>query len=596
MRLNPVHALSIATLSGLAIAGCNLALGLGGYDFTHGGGGAGGSSSSTSSSGSSSTTTSNSTGTGGTGTGGTGGHGGHGGAGGGPGTPVWAFATGTADGDDVVNAMALAANGHIYLTGRAGTVSGFNCPAPTGDAGTQSSMGGYLVELDTTGKCVQGLFFGAGAEGTGLALDVTGNLYLSGNFTNSLLWSTSQPTANNGFLVALKPDFSKIWFHQLSPDGANVVYATGVVVNATSVYVTGYMSGKVTGDGFTSATSTGGMDGYIVSCPRNGNDCSSAVPVFKGSAGKDQLALAIALRDADGEVAVIGSTDGNPGFNGTPQSGASADVNVMLGAMDASYSFNVTSAYGDTGVQIGRRLAFSRNGTVDAGVSDARLYFAGTYSPAIKLGNDTLPSEANSVDVFVARLAVSDCGSTTSCAPLNTSHFGSLGDETVNGLAVDAQDDVVVVGALRGPVTFGTDAPYASGDDIYVAKMSSTLAPTWIKGFGSSDDQAADAVVIDDPRPLRGQAQPLSQRVNPDSTVRRSNNPNSSSGARSPPPRTRSASTANRSLRRRPHSLRSPTRPDSPPCRRRRRLPTCSGTRGSRRCAARAVCPSTKRG
>lgn len=76
MRLYRGYALGLATLGGVAIAGCNLALGLGGYDFTQG---AGGATSSSSGGGSTSSTSTSSNGGGGATSSSTGGSGGTGG-------------------------------------------------------------------------------------------------------------------------------------------------------------------------------------------------------------------------------------------------------------------------------------------------------------------------------------------------------------------------------------------------------------------------------------------------------------------------------------------------------------------------------------
>lgn len=74
-------------------------------------------------------------------------------------------------------------------------------------------------------------------------------------------------------------------------------------------------------------------------------------------------------------------------------------------------------------------------------------------------------------------------------------HFGTAGDDLANAVAVDADDNIHMVGATNGTLSGGTPA---GNFDAYVAKFAPDGANTWVTQFGSYASDDADGIVIAD--------------------------------------------------------------------------------------------------
>lgn len=128
------------------------------------------------------------------------------------GDPAWAHTFGS---DDLApidhgTGLALTASGDVLVTGQvAGSVDfggGLLDPTPF--------MGGYnafVVALDAAGAHVWSTAFGTRAQDgstESIAVDATGNVYLTGPYTDSLTWSGTTVEAGgweDGFVVRIKP-------------------------------------------------------------------------------------------------------------------------------------------------------------------------------------------------------------------------------------------------------------------------------------------------------------------------------------------------------------------------------------------------------
>ena len=77
-------------------------------------------------------------------------------------------------------------------------------------------------------------------------------------------------------------------------------------------------------------------------------------------------------------------------------------------------------------------------------------------------------------------------------------HYGLTGVNSAFGVAVDSNNNIVVVGQLGGTVDFGGGVlTSAGGGDVFVAKLSSSGAWVWSVRYGSTGDDLADAVAVD---------------------------------------------------------------------------------------------------
>jgi uncharacterized protein (AIM24 family) len=77
--------------------------------------------------------------------------------------------------------------------------------------------------------------------------------------------------------------------------------------------------------------------------------------------------------------------------------------------------------------------------------------------------------------------------------------FGGTGqDETVDGVAVDGSGNVVVTGRFQGSVNFGgAGLTSAGGQDVFLAKYSSSGTHLWSKRFGGTLGDRGNSVAVD---------------------------------------------------------------------------------------------------
>jgi hypothetical protein len=113
-------------------------------------------------------------------------------------------------------------------------------------------------------------------------------------------------------------------------------------------------------------------------------------------------------------------------------------------------------------------------------------YFYGT----VNFGGGPLTSAGNE-DIFVAKY---DSTGTFQWAQ----RFGSLTTDEATGVAIDSNDNIVVVGLFGGTVNFGgVSLTSAGNEDIFVAKYGSSGTLLWAKGFGGTAGESCNGVALD---------------------------------------------------------------------------------------------------
>ena len=504
MRTLRVHGLALAALGGFGLGACNFVLGL--ADGPPGTGGGVGTGVSSSSSGSGASTTASSGG----------GDGGmepdaDAGVDAGPtGRGLWAQSY---DGS-TVSAIAAGPNGTLYLTGGGATgPSSFGCNADAG-SGTGS---GYLVQLDASGNCLWGFFFGGSAQGTGVAVDSAGDVVLTAQFSGSSVnlipnatpaWPP-EPVAFigqvNSFVALYGPTHTLTRAYLLGDfGGAGDHLATAVAINdALTVAVAasytssiGVIEPPLSPGPYSVETSADGTDSVVLRFDMTGD---LGAPLWvTGKMATPQVASAVAL-DSSGNVAVAGTTTGPTVF----------DTLMPVPAPMMTPSIFLASWAGDGGVPFSAVLGGDLDNDGGAAPQDHRstvfdgagnMLVGATFTGSI---TGVASPAAAGQSVFLGRY-------TNVGAPLLASlRFGSdtAGeDATLAGVATDVMGtgSVTFAGGFQGSPFFHI----SNGPSIttpvgaaaaYVAKVDSTLGTVlWLEKYGGGGGhQVVDAVAVD---------------------------------------------------------------------------------------------------
>src|SRR6185437_4154455 len=152
------------------------------------------------------------------------------------------------------------ASGNVYVLGNA-----------TGNFGNQVNQGqqdAYLTKYDSAGNVLWTRMLGSAgtANATGLALDPTGGVVITGSTTADLTTSSVADGNTDTFVARYVSLGNQTWLKQLQTLNSN--QAAAVSVDASGNV---YIGGQVTGVIGSGQTQDGGTDAYVAKLDHKGN-------------------------------------------------------------------------------------------------------------------------------------------------------------------------------------------------------------------------------------------------------------------------------------------------------------------------------------
>ena len=409
---------------------------------------------------------------------------------------------------------------------------------------------------DTAGSCASGQLEWAGGFGApvdtamdgggstapgAVATDAAGNRYVVGSFNGQIDFGggmLASAGSNDIYVVSLTPSGTHRWSHRFGNVGHDV--ASGVTVAPSgAVFVVGIAHGD---PGFGAGWPKDAHgSGFILQLDSSGTHVGSKV-----ISATERSRLSGVAVSGTGDVFVAGGFWGALEEAGTHQSaGDLYEEDGFVLQLDASLNSMWAWRFGSDGKDYARGLALSGTGslavvgfvstpltTSATGDSELDGYVAmfvdgpsasptwkRTYSPGtgskdkvqgaaflpsgdlvitgffggtVDLGEKSLTS-AGAQDVLLARLKG------TTGLPQWAHRFGSASSNDVSqGVAVDANSNIVIGGRFNNTVDFGGAPLHAQTGDMFVAKFSDAGDHIWSHGFGSSGTDAVTAVAADD--------------------------------------------------------------------------------------------------
>ena len=216
----------------------------------------------------------------------------------------------------------------------------------------------------------------------------------------------------------------------------------------------------------------------------NENCGGTAVHAKKFGGASDQSGKAVAMSAS--RIAITGAFAGTIDLGGgSLVSAGSTDGYVAM--FDRQGDHLWSKSFGDAQAQSAQAVALDAAGNV---------FVAGEVSGTADFGCGAVVSAGQS-DVFVAKLSP-----TGQC--LWSKRFGDAGVQSLGGVAVDADGNVVLCGSLAGTVDFGTGALTSAGSfDAFVAKFGPAGATLWAKRYGDASMQHARKVAMDESGNIR---------------------------------------------------------------------------------------------
>jgi hypothetical protein len=178
---------------------------------------------------------------------------------------------------------------------------------------TKFNAAGAITWKRMIGSSAQGAFKTSGFNlqdvPAGVVTDPSGNIYVSG--TVGGVWVDGSNSGNqNAFLIKFNSSGSIVWSRVLGGAGDDGV--TGMAINGTNIYLTGYACGN--GLNFAGNTIRGACDVFVTKYDSGGNRLWAKL---FGSSGND-FSAKIAKVSSGGAV-VVGTNQGALDANGNPQ-------------------------------------------------------------------------------------------------------------------------------------------------------------------------------------------------------------------------------------------------------------------------------------
>ncbi len=417
--------------------------------------------------------------------------------------------------------IAVDSAGNAYVAGY--TTSGSFPTVPSAQAssfgGGSPLRGAFVAKMDPTGSTLLYSTYLSGSAGseeaTGLAIDVSGNVYVAGNthssdfptlnaFQSSCPTHTTTGTCSSAFLTKISPTGDSLVFSTYL-GGSGGESARGLAVDSTgSAYVAGVTSSvdfPVTpGVAQNKCAGLCRQNAFVAKFDPTG--ASLVYATYLGGSGVDDSAdLAL---DGLGNAYVAGKTTSADFLVVTPyQKSCVADATSSSGACLPTAFITKLKADGSAfsySTYLGGGLGSKASGiAVDANGS---AYVTGSTQspdfPLVKPFQRSCSIKASglcSEDAFVTKL--SPDGKTL----VYSTYLGGKGDDEASGIAVDSAGNAHIVGTTQSP-DFPTKSAIQSKlngtIDAFVARLSASgSALTFATYHGGAATESGNGIALD---------------------------------------------------------------------------------------------------
>ena len=378
------------------------------------------------------------------------------------GTVLWAKSLGSTNYSDYGFSVSVDNSGNVYTTGTYRGTADLNSSNGTDNHTSIGNNDLFIQKLNSNGSFIWAKSVGGfySDEGKAVVLDAAGNIYIAGNFNNTVDFDPSVGATSltaygesDAFILKLDNTGSFVWVRQIG--GVEHDYAHTISIdNSGGLYIGGEF--RVTADlnptasGVLNFTSNGGSDMFLIKMTTIGDF------VWAKSTGGtvDDAVKSLAL-DAFGNIYTTGyfrgTTDFDPSVAGTFQISAGSRKMPFVQKLDMNGDFIWAQNFGKT--------SYNDQGNGISVATDGSVYLTGEFE-----GNTTdfdptsgvynLASNGHN-DIFIVKLGqVLPCSETTSTLNESICQGDSynFGNQTIT-MAGSYKDTLVNAGGCDSVIT-----------------------------------------------------------------------------------------------------------------------------------------------
>ena len=312
--------------------------------------------------------------------------------------------------------------------------------------------------------------------GQDIAIDSSGNSYITGYFPGNASFGTTELTSSGGidiFVAKLDSDGNWLWAQKAGGTSDDGGYSIAIDSSGNS-YVTGYFHSTASFGNIT-LTSSGSYDIFVAKLDSNGNWLWAK----KAGGTSDDYGYSITI-DFSGNSYVTGYFYSTASF-GTTTLTSSGDCDIFVAKMDSSGNWLGANQAGGTGEDYGFSIAIDSSGN---------SYVTGYFQGIAYFGTTTLTSSGGD-DIFVATLNNGGNWQWAQKAGGTSWDYGL-------GIAIDSSGNSYVTGYFYSTASFGTTTLTSSGNyDIFVAKLDSDGNWLWANQAGGTSWDYGLGIAID---------------------------------------------------------------------------------------------------
>ncbi len=373
-------------------------------------------------------------------------------------------------GSDQANSIVVDSSGNAYVVGATAST---NFPTSSPFQAAHAAGGGndaFVTKLNPSGAALVYSTYlggtGANDVGRGIAVDDSGNVYVTGNTSSNDFplespFQASFAFSTSAFVTKFNPAGSALVYSTYLGGGTGGAIGRGIAIDGSgNVYVTG---GTADTDFPTESpfqgSNAGDLDVFVTKLDSSGS--ALVYSTYLGGTWTD-TGNAIAV-DTGGNAYVTGATAWTDFPTASPFQGSSGgSVDAFVTKLDSSGSALVYSTYlGGTGAE-------SANGIGVDGVGNA--YVTGyTNSTSFPTASPFQASFGGSFDAFVTKF------NATGSALVYSTYLGGNGSDLGQDVAVDTSGDAYVT-SYGGSTNFPTTSPFqagnAGGNDVFITQLT----------------------------------------------------------------------------------------------------------------------------
>jgi len=386
----------------------------------------------------------------------------------------WVFSAGGVS-YDLSESIAMDSSGNSYVTGFFEGTASFGATTLTSSGGKdifiskQDSDGNFLWVMNAGGSLYD--------YGYGIAVDSSGNIYVTGVFTGTASFggntlSCTSPGFFDIFVCKLDPNGNFLWAKKAGGTGQDYGYSIAMD-NAGNSYVTGNFRGTAR-FGATTLTSSGSEDIYVCKLDPNGNFLWAK----KAGGASNDYGKSIDV-DSTGNCYVTGYFYGTARFGATTLT-SSGSEDIYVCKLDPNGNFLWAKKAGGMSDDQGFGIAVDSTGN---------SYVTGSFRGTATFGEITLISSGY-LDIFVCTLDTNgnfvwavQAGGVFSCG---------------YDIAVDSAGNSYVTGKFRYTSSFGAMTLTSSGEyDIFACKLDADGDFRWAVQAGGSRNDYGYGIAVD---------------------------------------------------------------------------------------------------